>query len=156
MRKQKITKFYHTALILAGIPRQDIETFTFHGLRRTAVTMQMEYGDNLPEEEVMKATRHTSTRCFRLYNQESAQKQARHTSRDTEIAYLTGVVSDWRKANGWNIEPNPVEVAMLRTAIQTRGLTVQELRTDKLWTSKDVINLLLQSKEIKEELLLQQ
>ena len=76
MRKQKITKFYHTALLLAGIPRQDIETFTFHGLRRTAVTMQMEYGDNLPEEEVMKATRHTSTRCFRLYNQESAQKQA--------------------------------------------------------------------------------
>ena len=34
--------------------------------------LQMEYGDNLPESEVMKATRHSSERIFLLHNQESA------------------------------------------------------------------------------------
>ena len=145
MKKAKITALYHKALILAGLPKKELASYTFHGLRRTAATIQMEYGDNLPEIEVMKATRHTSTRCFRLYNQESVQKLARHTNRDTEIAYLTGVVCQWRKANGLNEDPNPVEISLLRQAIKSHGLTIHELRTDKHWTNKDVIQLLLQS-----------
>ena len=155
MKKTKITGLYHKALIMAGIPKTDVGSYTFHGLRRTAATIQMEFGDNLSETEVMKATRHTSTRCFRLYNQESVQHLARHTNRDTEIVYLTGVVSDWRVSMKLNADPNPMEISLLRKAIKFHGLTVHELRTDPLWTNKDVIQLLLKSEKTFEKLKLQ-
>ena len=145
MKRQKITGLYHKALLMAGVSPQSIGSYTFHGLRRTAATIQMEYGDNLTETEVMKATRHTSKRCFRLYNQESVQHLARHANRDTEIAYLTGVVSDWRVSRNLSANPNPVEISLLRHAIKSYGMTVHELRTDPHWTNKDVIKLLLKS-----------
>ena len=140
---------------MAGVPKKNVVSYSFHGLRRTAATMQMEFGDNLSETEVMKATRHTSTRCFKLHNQESVQHLARHTNRDTEIAYLTGVVSDWRVSNKLNPDPNPIEISLLRQAIKHKGLTVHELRTDELWTSKDVIQLLLKSEPKSKEFLQQ-
>ena len=90
--------------------------------------LQMEFGDNLPEKEVMKAT---SAHYFQLYNQESVQQLARHTNRDTEIAFLTGVVCDWRAAQGLGADPNPIEISLLRRAIKSRGLSVHELRTNK-------------------------
>jgi len=145
MKRQKISGLYHEALIMAGVSPQSVGSYTFHGLRRTAATIQMEYGDNLTETEVMKATRHTSKRCFRLYNQESVQHLARHANRDTEIAYLTGVVSDWRVSRKLSADPNPIEISLLRRAIKSYGMTVHELRTDPLWTNKDVIKLLLKS-----------
>ena len=79
---------------------EEAKQYKYHGLRRTTATLQMEYGDNLPESEVMKATRHSSERSFRLYNQESAQKLARHANRQTDIAFLAGVISDWRQFKG--------------------------------------------------------
>ena len=79
---------------MAAVQQHELLSYSFHGLRRTAATIEMEFGDNLPEWEVMKAMRHTSTRCFRLYNQDSAQHLARHTNGDTEIAFLTSVVCD--------------------------------------------------------------
>ena len=153
MKKEKITSLYHKALLLVGVQKNKLRSYTFHGLRRTAATIQMEFGDNLPEQEVMKATRHTSTRSFRLYNQESVQKLARHTNRDTEIAYLTGVVCEWRESQKLSADPNPIEVSLLRQAIKSYGLTVHELRTDKHWTSKDVIQLLLRA-DIKDKKIL--
>ena len=145
MKKEKISTQFHKALLMAGVPKHQLGSYSFHGLRRTAATIQMEYGDNLSENEVMKATRHSSIRCFRLYNQESVQQLARHTNRDTEIAFLTGVVCDWRVSNGLSADPNPIEISLLRQAIKLNGLSVHELRTDKNWTNKDVIQLLLQS-----------
>ena len=154
MKKEKITTLFHKALLLAGVQKRELGSYTFHGLRRTAATIQMEFGDNLPEKEVMKATRHTSTRCFRLYNQESVQQLARHTNRDTEIAFLTGVVCDWRAAQGLSTDPNPIEISLLRKAIKSRGLSVHELRTNKNWTNTDVIQLLLECKKKSKEILL--
>ena len=154
MKKEKITTLFHKALLLAGVQKRELGSYTFHGLRRTAATIQMEFGDNLPEKEVMKATRHTSTRCFRLYNQESVQQLARHTNRDTEIAFLTGVVCDWRAAQGLSTDPNPIEISLLRKAIKSRGLSVHELRTNKNWTNRDVIQLLLECKKESKEILL--
>ena len=145
MKRERITGLYHDALLMAGVPKHDVGSYTFHGLRRTAATIQMEFGDNLSETEVMKATRHTSKRCFRLYNQESVQHLARHTNRDTEIAYLTGVVSDWRVSVKLNANPNPVEISLLRKAIKSHDMTVHELRTDPHWSNADVIKLLLKS-----------
>ena len=144
MKKERITTLFHKALEFAGVQQHELGSYSFHGLRRTAATIQMEFGDNLPEWEVMKATRHTSTRCFRLYNQESAQQLARHTNRDTEIAFLTGVVCDWRTTQGLSTDPNPMEISLLRQAIKAQGLSVHELRTNKKWTNSKVIQLLLQ------------
>ena len=155
MKRERITGLYHKALLMAGVPLYDVGSYTFHGLRRTAATIQMEFGDNLSETEVMKATRHTSKRCFRLYNQESVQHLARHTNRDTEIAYLTGVVSDWRASNKLNVDPNPVEISLLRKAIKAHELTVHELRTDPHWSNTDVIQLLLKSEPKAKEFLKQ-
>ena len=154
MKREKITTLFHKALLLAGVEKRELGSYSFHGLRRTAATIQMEFGDNLPEKEVMKATRHTSARCFRLYNQESVQQLARHTNRDTEIPFLTGVVCDWRATQGLIADPNPIEISLLRKAIESRGLSVHELRTNKKWTNNDVIQLLLQSNKKSKEILL--
>ena len=103
----------------------------------------MEYGDNLHESEVMKATRHSSVRSFRLYNQESAQKLARHTNRQTDIAFLTGIISEWRKTRKEPLVPNPVEVQKLREAIVNSGYTISMLRNDPYWTSPRIMRFLL-------------
>ena len=94
---------------MAGVQGCEVGSYSFHGLRRTAATIQMELGDNLPEKKVMKATRHTSAHYFPLYNQESIHQLARHTNRDTEITFLTWVVCDWRAAQGLSADPNPIE-----------------------------------------------
>ena len=104
----------------------------------------MGYGDNLTESEVMKATRHSSKRSFRLYNQESAQKLARHAHRQTDIAFLTGVISDWRLTRNEHPVPNPVEVQKLREAIVNSGYTISMLRNDSYWTSARIMRFLLQ------------
>ena len=80
---------------------------------------------------------------------------AKHTNRDTEIAILTGVVCDWRAAQGLSADPNPIEISLLRRAIKSRGLSVHELRTHKKWTSNDVIQLLLHCNQKSKESLLQ-
>ena len=143
LSKTAITKQYHRALVLAGMSPEEAKQYKYHGLRRTTATLQMEYGDNLPESEVMKATRHASKRSFRLYNQESAQKLARHTNRQTDIAFLTGVVSDWRRTRNEHPVPNPVEVQKLREAIMNSGYTISTLRNDSYWTNSRVMGFLL-------------
>ena len=144
LSKTAITKQYHRALELAGMSPEEAKQYKYHGLRRTTATLQMEYGDNLTESEVMKATRHSSKRSFRLYNQESAQKLARHAHRQTDIAFLTGVISDWRLARNEHPVPNPVEVQKLREAIVNSGYTISMLRNDCYWTSARIMRFLLQ------------
>ena len=144
LSKTAITKQYHRALELAGMSPEEAKQYKYHGLRRTTATLQMEYGDNLTESEVMKATRHSSKRSFRLYNQESAQKLARHAHRQTDIAFLTGVISDWRLARNEHPVPNPVEVQKLREAIVNSGYTISMLRNDSYWTSGRIMRFLLQ------------
>ena len=143
LSKAAITKQYHRALELAGMSQEEAKQYKYHGLRRTTATLQMEYGDNLPESEVMKATRHSSERSFRLYNQESAQKLARHANRQTDIAFLTGVISDWRQTRNENPVPNPVEVQQLREAIVNSGYTISMLRNDSYWTTSRIMKFLL-------------
>ena len=150
LSKSAITKQYRRALKLAGMSPKETNLYKYHGLRRTTATLQMEYGDNLSESEVMKATRHASARSFRLYNQESAQKLARHTNRQTDIAFLTGVISDWRKTRKENPVPNPVEVQRLRKAIVNSGYTISMLRNDSYWTSSRVMRFLLGKLNTKE------
>ena len=65
LSKSAITKQYRRALELAGMSPKETNLFKYHGLRRTTATFQMEYGDNLPESEVIKATRHASAKSFR-------------------------------------------------------------------------------------------
>ena len=60
LSRTAITKQYHRALELAGMSPEEAKQYKYHGLRRTTATLQMQYGDNLPESEVMKATRHSS------------------------------------------------------------------------------------------------
>ena len=144
LSKTAITKQYHRALQLAGMSPEEAKQYKYHGLRRTTATLQMEYGDNLPESEVMKATRHSSERSFRLYNQESAQKLARHAHRQTDIAFLTGVISDWRQTRNEHPVPNPVEVQKLREAITNSGYTISMLRNDSYWTNPRIMRFLLQ------------
>ena len=144
LSRPAITKQYHRALVLAGMSPEEAKQYKYHGLRRTTATLQMEYGDNLPESEVMKATRHTSERSFRLYNQESAQKLARHAHRQTDIAFLTGVISDWRQARNEHPVPNPVEVQQLREAIMSSGYTISMLRNDAYWTNSRIMRFLLE------------
>ena len=144
LSKTAITKQYHRALELAGMSPEEAKQYKYHGLRRTTATLQMEYGDNLTESEVMKATRHSSKRSFRLYNQESAQKLARHAHRQTDIAFLTGVISDWRLARNEHPVPNPVEVQKLREAIVNSGYTISMLRNDSYWTNARIMRFLLQ------------
>ena len=144
LSKTAITKQYHRALELAGMSPEEAKQYKYHGLRRTTATLQMEYGDNLPESEIMKATRHSSERSFRLYNQESAQKLARHTNRQTDIAFLTGVISDWRQTRNEHPVPNPVEVQKLREAIVSSGYTISMLRNDSYWTNPRIMRFLLQ------------
>ena len=143
LSKTAITKQYHRALELAGMSPEEAKQYKYHGLRRTTATLQMEYGDNLPESEVMKATRHSSKRSFRLYNQESAQKLARHANRQTDIAFLTGVISDWRQTRNEHPAPNPVEVQKLREAIVNNGYTISMLRNDSYWTNSRIMRFLL-------------
>ena len=143
LSRPAITKQYHRALELAGISSEEAKQYKYHGLRRTTATLQMEYGDNLPESEVMKATRHSSERSFRLYNQESAQKLARHAHRQTDIAFLTGVISEWRQTRNEDPVPNPVEVQQLRAAIVNSGYTISMLRNDSYWTSPKIMRFLL-------------
>ena len=144
LSKTAITKQYHRALEHAGMSPEEAKQYKYHGLRRTTATLQMEYGDNLPESENMKATRHASERSFRLYNQESAQKLARHTNRQTDIAFLAGVISDWRQTRNEHPVPNPVEVQKLREAIVNSGYTISMLRNDSYWTNSRIMRLLLQ------------
>ena len=143
LSRTAITKQYHRALELAGMSPEEAKQYKYHGLRRTTATLQMEYGDNLPESEVMKATRHSSERSFRLYNQESAQKLARHAHRQTDIAFLTGVISEWRQTRNEHPVPNPVEVQQLRAAIVNSGYTISMLRNDSYWTSPKIMRFLL-------------
>ena len=91
----------------------------------------------------MKATRHSSERSFRLYNQESAQKLARNANRQTDIAFLTGVISDWRQTRNENPVPNPVEVQKLREAIVNSGYTISMLRNDSYWTTSRIMRFLM-------------
>ena len=104
----------------------------------------MEYGDNLPESEVMKAIRHSSERSFHLYNQESPQKLARHAYKQTDIAFLTGVLSDCRQTRNKHPVPNPVEVQKLREAIGNSGYTISMLRNDSYWTNSRIMRFLLE------------
>ena len=143
LSKMAITNQYHRALEIAGMSPEEAKQYKYHGLRRTTATLQMEYGDNLHESEVMKATRHSSVRSVRLYNQESAQKLARHTNRQTDIAFLTGIISEWRKTRKEPPVPNPVEVQKLREAIVNSGYTISMLRNDPYWTSPRIMRFLL-------------
>ena len=62
-----MTKQYRRALELAGMSPEETKRYKNHGRRWPNATLQKEYGDNLPDSEDMKATRHASTKIFRIY-----------------------------------------------------------------------------------------
>ena len=68
---------------------------------------------------------------------------ARHANRQTDIAFLTGVISDWRQSRNEHPVPNPVEVQKLREAIVNSGYTISMLRNDSYWTNSRIMRFLM-------------